>query len=273
MTADQRKECPVCGYPLAGDGYCAWCKEKPRFPPPGFRRQVKISVGTPHPPGSTIVKKYQFMDTWQGHVAEFGDLWEKSVGVASDALREGRRKDVIALYQFAAATLEQSTRIPKILVEPTEWDKHFDEAFDHLASLRVKEGVYFGLVDTAQAALQLILAIVFLNPADWKSILDLLAGGVTLSRVVDHFAILSGNPKIVFEAIYRKCSTLDVVNYPELKNPVSKDGAYGFRGPTTDELEAMLAPALPAVEIRDSLIELQKKRIIVERDGRWYIRT
>jgi hypothetical protein len=234
---------------------------------------VKISVGAPHPPGSTIVKKYQFMDTWQSQVAAFGELWEKSLGAVSETLRRGPREDVIALYQFAAETLEQSTRIPKILIEPTEWDKHYDEAFDRMASLRVKEGVYFGLVDTAQAALQLILAIVFLNPADWKSILDLLAGSLTLARIVDHFAVLSGNPKTVFEAIYQKCSTLDVVNYPELKNPVSKDGAYGFRGPTTQELEAMLSPELPADEIRDSLIELQKKRIIVERDGRWYIRT
>lgn len=276
MTEEQNKECPACGYPLRKDGFCERCNEKPKFPPPRFRFQEKENIsilGTVQAPNTIIVKRHEFINKWKTQVADFDTLWKMSERPVQRILKESSLEDIETLFHFASTTLNQSANITKIVVEKTKLDKYQDESSNTQAFLRVYEGVYFGSVDAVKAALRLIFAIVFLNPTNWKSIIDLLAAGIALSKIVDYFVVLSGRPKIVFEAIYRKCSTLVVVNYPELKNPVSKDGAYGFRGPTTEEIDEMLASTLSTEEIRDSIIELQKKKIIFERNGKWYIRT
>jgi hypothetical protein len=92
-----------------------------------------------------------------------------------------------------------------------------------------------------------------------------------LVKLINSWKSLTGNDRLVFEAIHSLGKVPTVTNYDNLADPLMRPKAFGFQGPSSEELDRHLEGQLSPTNIRQSLIRLQSKNIIGEAQASWNI--
>ncbi len=291
------KECPRDAYPLTADGFCERCQEKPTFPPRRVRyNRREGGIGAGYYSNVIEVKRYEFEDQWQDKVASQKEVSDLTYQLASDTVAklhhrqswdeyvenlkknndDGTFRQLVKqaeeISNAAFEALAESDDVEKVSVIPTAWEEYSEAQSFMSSTIRLSEGVYFGLTDTATAAFSAVFGfIAIMHPSSWM-VLAQKAGGVGLAikKLFKVYYRLAGDQKTVFEAIHKFSCEARRINYDA--DPHSSE-AYGSRGPTLMEIQDMVSGELSSEKVRDALAALKDKGVIDKNDrSMWHIR-
>ncbi|MFI9213898.1 hypothetical protein ACIGW7_37910 [Streptomyces sp. NPDC053253] len=271
--------CPDCGFPLES-GFCGRCRTTPKFPPVRVRfkaQNAKEGIGfslgaEPLEPGDVVsrsvrlVKKYQFEDDWQGVTLSQDDV----INILFQEMRELHLEDKLDIdsrLQISEAllgALQAAIDIPKIVVEPTEWEQH--DAGQRGSELRIRKGVHFGAIEAIMSIARLTsITVATLAHYPWA----LVRIPAEIKRLTDIVPTMSSADILVYEVVYKHYTAFSVVNYDGRQ--LSSPGAVGHLGPYSEEIATELRGDLTAVEVSETLHGLENRRVLKKEQGHWRI--
>jgi hypothetical protein len=185
------------------------------------------------------------------------------VGDSLRSLEVESLSEAKAVFSKVLDALYESEEVEKVFVSPTAWERYEESRPD--SEIRVKVGCWFGIKQAAEGLIPMLVALI-VNPPGLA-----ISGPRGLVKLINSWKSLTGNDRLVFEAIHSLGKVPTVTNYDNLADPPMRPKAFGFQGPSSEELDRHLEGQLSPTNIRQSLIRLQSKNIIGEAQASWNI--
>ncbi|WP_326634825.1 hypothetical protein OIE67_53300 [Nonomuraea fuscirosea] len=205
------------------------------------------------------VKRYEFEDEWKNQTisdSEIRQMLNRGVETTTAFIDQ--------IFEFLVGSLLLSPDVPKIEIEPTEWEVHIAGKGSAPPELRVREGVHFGAIEAVKSIVGILR--ILLNTVGVTTITRI---PQEIERLVNIMPRFSDTERLVYEAVYTHCASLAIVNY-DIKR-LSEPGATGYLGGYTETIIRDLAGQLDGVKVTETLYELEKRKVLSLRRHRWYI--